>query len=43
MRVLSVTQAVSYLRELLETDIVLGDIWISGEVSGPRTQPSGHT
>jgi exodeoxyribonuclease VII large subunit len=33
----------AYLRELLETDIVLGDVWISGEVSGPRTQPSGHT
>ncbi len=43
MRILSVSQAVSYLRELLETDVVLGDVWISGEVSGPRTQPSGHT
>jgi exodeoxyribonuclease VII large subunit len=43
MRVLTVSQAVSYLRELMETDIVLGDVWISGEVSGPRTQPSGHT
>ncbi len=43
MRVLTVSQAISYLRELLETDIVLGDVWISGEVSGPRTQPSGHT
>ncbi len=43
MNILSVSQAIAYLRELLETDIVLGDIWISGEVSGPRTQPSGHT
>lgn len=43
MRVLTVSQAVAYLRELLETDLVLGDVWISGEVSGPRTQPSGHT
>jgi exodeoxyribonuclease VII large subunit len=43
MRILSVAQACSYLRELLETDMILGDVWISGEVSGPRTQPSGHT
>ena len=43
MRILTVSQAVSYLRELLESDLVLGDVWISGEVSGPRTQPSGHT
>ena len=43
MRVLSVSQALGYLRELVESDIVLGDVWVSGEVSGPRTQPSGHT
>jgi exodeoxyribonuclease VII large subunit len=43
MRVLSVSQALSYLRELVESDIVLGDVWLSGEVTGPRTQPSGHT
>ena len=43
MQVLSVTQALGYLRELLESNIVLGDVWIGGEVSGPRTQPSGHT
>jgi exodeoxyribonuclease VII large subunit len=43
MQVLSVSQTLGYLRELLESNIVLGDVWISGEVSGPRTQPSGHT
>ena len=43
MQVLSVSQALSYLRELLEADYLLADVWISGEVSGPRTQPSGHT
>ncbi len=43
MQVLSVGQALGYLRELLESNLVLGDVWISGEVSGPRTQPSGHT
>jgi len=43
MHVITVSQATTYLRELLESDLVLGDVWISGEVSGPRTQPSGHT
>ncbi len=43
MQVLSVGQALGYLRELLESNIVLADVWISGEVSGPRSQPSGHT
>ena len=43
MHVISVSQATAYLRELLESDLILGDVWISGEVSGPRTQPSGHT
>jgi exodeoxyribonuclease VII large subunit len=43
MRVLTVSQALGYLRELIESDVVLGDVWVSGEVSGPRSQPSGHT
>jgi exodeoxyribonuclease VII large subunit len=43
MQVLTVSQALSYLRERLETDFLLADVWISGEVTGPRTQPSGHT
>ena len=43
MRVLTVSQLLSYLRELLESDLVLADVWVSGEVSGARTQPSGHT
>jgi exodeoxyribonuclease VII large subunit len=43
MHILTVGQAISYLRELIESDLILGDVWISGEVSGPRTQPSGHT
>jgi len=42
MQVLTVSQTLSYLRELIETNIVLGEVWISGEVSGPRVQPSGH-
>src|SRR3972149_5087082 len=43
MRILTVSQALSYLRELIESDLVLGDVWVAGEVSGPRTRPSGHT
>ena len=43
MQILTVSEAVAYLRELLESDLVLGDVWVAGEVSGPRTQPSGHT
>jgi exodeoxyribonuclease VII large subunit len=42
MQVLTVTQALSYLRELIESDIVLGDVWISGEVSDARKHSSGH-
>jgi exodeoxyribonuclease VII large subunit len=43
VRVLTVSQVSGYLSELLESDLVLADLWVSGEVSGPRTQPSGHT
>src|SRR5688572_12174633 len=43
MRVLTVSQVSSYLRELIESNVVLGDLWVSGEVSQPRTQSSGHT
>jgi exodeoxyribonuclease VII large subunit len=43
VQVITVTQAVTYLKELIETDLVLGDVWLSGEISAPRTQPSGHT
>ncbi len=40
--VLSVTQVSRYLKELLETDEVLQDIWVRGEISGCRMYPSGH-
>jgi exodeoxyribonuclease VII large subunit len=42
MQVLTVSQALSYLRELIESDIVLGDVWIAGEVSDTRRHSSGH-
>src|SRR5438270_7769241 len=40
--ILSVTQVSRYLKEVLETDDLLQDIWVQGEISGCRTYPSGH-
>ncbi len=40
--VFSVTQLSHYLKELLETDEILQDVWVRGEISGYRTYPSGH-
>src|SRR5258708_636620 len=40
--VLSVTQLSRYLKELLETNDTLQDVWVQGEISGCRIYPSGH-
>jgi exodeoxyribonuclease VII large subunit len=40
--VFTVSQLSRYLKELLETDDVMQDIWVQGEVSDCRTYPSGH-
>lgn len=40
--VLTVTALSSYLRELLETDEVLNDIWVKGEISNFSQPRSGH-
>jgi len=40
--VFTVTQISRYLKDLLETDAILQDIWVQGEVSDCRTYPSGH-
>jgi exodeoxyribonuclease VII large subunit len=40
--VLSVTQVSRYLKELLETDDILQEISVRGEVSGCKTYSSGH-
>lgn len=40
--VLSVSQLSGYLKELLETNDILQDIWVQGEISGCRVYPSGH-
>src|SRR5215471_15960698 len=41
-RVLSVSQVTRYIKELLEIDDILQDIWVQGEVSDCKTYPSGH-
>ena len=40
--VLSVTQLSRYLKELLETDDILQNIWVQGEISGCKIYTSGH-
>ena len=42
MQVYAVRQIASHLRELVESDLFLSDLWISGEVSNLRRYPSGH-
>ncbi len=42
MEVYAVSQVTSYLRELLESDTHLADLWVSGEVSNLSRPPSGH-
>jgi len=40
--VVTVSLLTSYLRQLLDNDPILGDIWIEGEVSNVFTSRSGH-
>ncbi|NLE84400.1 MAG: exodeoxyribonuclease VII large subunit [Chloroflexi bacterium] len=40
--VLTVTALSSYLRELLETDDILRDVWVKGEISNFSRYSSGH-
>ncbi|OGO50586.1 MAG: exodeoxyribonuclease VII large subunit [Chloroflexi bacterium RBG_16_68_14] len=42
MQVYSVRQVATHLRELVESDLFLSDLWIAGEVSNLRRYPSGH-
>ena len=42
MQVYAVRQIATHLRELVESDLFLSDLWISGEVSNLRRYPSGH-
>ena len=40
--VLSVSQLTSYLRQMLESDEILQDLWVSGEISNFAQPSSGH-
>ncbi len=40
--VVSVSQLALYLKELLETNDIVQNIWVHGEVSNCKTYPSGH-
>ncbi len=40
--VYAVHELTTYLRELFETDPVLGDVWVAGEVSNVSRPASGH-
>jgi len=42
MQVYTVAQITGYLRDILESDGVLADIWISGEVSNLSESSAGH-
>ncbi len=42
MQVYAVRQVATHLKELVESDLFLSDLWISGEVSNLRRYPSGH-
>jgi exodeoxyribonuclease VII large subunit len=42
MRVVAVSEVTRYLKDLLEEDYYLQDLWIRGEVSNYSQAPSGH-
>ena len=42
MPVFTVTQVTRYLKESLELDPLLADLWVTGEISNFHTAPSGH-
>ncbi len=43
MNILTVSQVASYLKEMVESNMLLADLWISGEVSNRSRARSGHT
>ena len=43
MAVYTVSQVTSYLKELLDRDVLLHDIWVSGEVADLSRSGTGHT
>jgi len=43
MRVLDVLEATAYIKELVEFDPVLSDIWVRGEITNLSTSAAGHS
>ena len=43
MPIFTISQINSYLKESLDSDPLLGDIWVTAEVSNVSTSVSGHT
>ena len=43
MPVFTVSQIAQYLKESLESDPLLSDLWVNGEISNLRVAPSGHS
>lgn len=42
MPIYTVSQVARYLKDALERDALLGDLWVQGEVSNLRRPPTGH-
>ncbi|SVC11612.1 uncharacterized protein METZ01_LOCUS264466, partial [marine metagenome] len=42
MKSLTVSQASTYIKQLITQDELLGDIWITGEISNLRISTAGH-
>ncbi len=42
MRIYRVGQITAYIKELLDSDELLRDLWLEGEISNWRAYPSGH-
>jgi len=42
LQIYRVSAITRYLRELLESDVFLADLWVAGEVSNCNRAPSGH-
>lgn len=42
MRIFEIGQIVQYLQDLIEADAILGDLWVTGEVSNFTRSSAGH-
>ena len=42
MPIRTVTQVTQYVKDLIDSDLSLADLWVVGEVSNLRRAPSGH-